>query len=134
MKKYMIQGAIGVALALFLTWYRYTWFEAGLQSVVRAASDGFCVVGFLYVAVAILGKISGTGFFDIMSYGAREAVRFIVPGMTKENGKFYDYRVEKDEKRAERAKKDPNSKNVRLIIGIVLFVIGVIFTALFYAV
>ncbi len=134
MKKYMIQGAIGIVLSLLLTWYRYTGFEAGAQSIVRAASDGFCVVGFLYVAFAILKKISGTGFFDIFSYGAKEAVHFILPGMTKENGRYYDYRLEKDAKRAERVKTDSKSSMVLLITGSVLFVIGVIFTVLFYVV
>ncbi|MDE7298061.1 MAG: DUF3899 domain-containing protein [Lachnospiraceae bacterium] len=132
MKKYLIQGGIGIGLSVLLAFWRFSGWEPCSANFLRAASDGFVVVGFLYLAVAALRKVSSTGFFDIFSYGLREGVEFLIPGMRKEASSFYDYKEEKAEKRSQ--KEERAGKRAILFTGISLFALGVIFTGLYYAV
>ncbi len=134
MKKYLIHGGIGFLLSVLLACLRFSGWEPGAQSALRAASDGFTVVGFLYLATAALGKISSTGFFDIFSYGLREGVHFLIPGIKKIPPAFYDYRAEREEKRRQRDEEEGTGRRAALLTGLVLFVLGILFTLLFYAV
>ena len=135
MKKYLIHGGIGIGLSVLLACWRFSGWEPGIANFLRAASDGFVVVGFLYLAAAALRKVSSTGFFDIFSYGLREGIEFLIPGMGKEERpSFYDYKEEKAEKRSRKEEEGAPGKRAMPVVGIFLFALGVIFTVLYYAV
>ena len=135
MKKYIVHGGIGIAVSLLLACVRFFGGESkSAADVMRAASDGFTVIGFLYMAFLGLGKISSDGFFDIFSYGVKEGIHMLIPGRNGEVKKYYDYKMEKQEKRLQKEDEQKEKKNAVLFVGIFLFVVGIIFTGLFYAV
>ncbi len=61
--------------------------------------DAFFVPGIMLVMVGILMWIATTGLFDSLGYAARTALHLIFPTGLKERKTFYDYKVEKAEKR-----------------------------------
>lgn len=135
MKKYIVHGGIGAGLSILLACLRFFGGESkSTADIMRAASDGFTVIGFLYMAFFGLGKISSDGFFDIFSYGVKEGIHMLIPGRAGEVKRYYDYKMEKQEKRLQKEQEQKEKKNAILLVGIFLFAAGMIFTGLFYAV
>jgi len=95
---------------------------------LKAASDGFAIGAFLYIAIGGLSWISTTGFFDIFTYGFKKGAHMIVPGMVKdETGKYFDYKTEQAEKRG-----DKKTHWITLVLGLILLAISGILCILWY--
>ena len=73
--------------------------------------------------------ISTTGFFDVFGYAFKRAARVFVPNFFVDaEGNFYEYKMEKVEKRKS------FSQHSTLIIGAIFLIISIILTAVWYAV
>ena len=61
--------------------------------------DAFFVPGILLSLIGMLVWISSTGFFDALGYAVRTAAHMFLPFVKTERKSFYDYKMEKAEKR-----------------------------------
>ena len=97
-----------------------------LRLNARYLSDGFFVVGFLMTGLGALVWISTTGFFDMMSYAVRSLmVLFTGLRRPKEYPSFYDYKVERDARRAK-------PQWMLLIMGVAYLALSGICLAVYY--
>lgn len=98
--KYYVQAGIGLALAFAVMVYRGLFSKPSIADKVMAAGDGFTVAAVLYLGIGALIWISTTGFFDIFGYAVKKAAHALIPGMVEDNtGRYYEYKIEKEEKR-----------------------------------
>lgn len=67
---------------------------------LQAVSDGFFVTGMLFTGFGALMWISTTGVLDIITYGFKSLLYLFTPYQkSKDEGGFYEYKLEKREKR-----------------------------------
>lgn len=98
--KYYIQAGVGFGLAFAVMVYRGLFSKPSLADKVMAVGDGFTVAAVLYLGIGSLMWISTTGFFDIFGYAVKKAAHALIPGMVNDDaGRYYEYKVEKEEKR-----------------------------------
>lgn len=131
MKKYIKYIVYVVLTLLFVGYIVYARGFFGAETTadrLKAASDGFAIASFLYLAIGGLSWISSTGFFDIFSYGFKKGAHLLVPGRVNDNtGKYFDYKTEQVEKRAGK-----KTHWATLAIGIGLLVISGILCYFWY--
>lgn len=135
-------AVLGLVVAGLLSWYSYSlsapdtqlnkdFYGLGgtppeqRQRIMAALSDGFFITGVLLASVGLLTWISSTGFFDMLSYGLRALTSLVPFKPPKKPKPFYDYKMEREEKR----KKPLNSM---LIVGGAYLLLAVVFTVLYY--
>lgn len=131
-KKYFIQIAVGLAFSMFIMNSRGA-FEAGTAAdCIMAISDGFSVTGILFAGIGMLVWISSlTGFFDPLGYAAKRGLHIIIPAYILDPGKkFYDYKMEKAQKREQGGK----SERSLLFVGLGFLAIGVLFVLIWYGI
>jgi len=131
-KKWMIWGALlaaETAVALLIARYQGLAAENALALNARHLSDGCFVVGLVMTGVGLMTWVATTGFFDMLSYGVQYGVRAFVGlfgGNRKPNDKsFYDYKMERDEKRSA-------AQYSVLISGIGFIALSVLFLVMYY--
>ena len=67
---------------------------------MQALSDGFCVAGMMFTGFGLIMWISTTGVLDIIGYGFKSVLYLFTPlQKDKDEGGFYEYKLEKKEKR-----------------------------------
>ena len=95
----------------------------------RYLSDGCFVVGLMMTGVGLLTWVATTGFFDMMSYGVQYGVRALIGlfggNRRPDNKNFYEYKLEKDEKRGKPV-------YAILLSGIAYILLSVVFLAVYY--
>ena len=93
MKKYLIQIVIGLLLAIGVIFYRMPQMEEGTAGVIMAISDGFTVIGLLYVCIGGLLFASSTGFFDFFGYAFQRGASLFFPKFEQGIENYYEYKV-----------------------------------------
>ena len=126
MKKYLIQIVIGLLLAIGVIFYRMPQMEEGTAGVIMAISDGFTVIGLLYVCIGGLLFASSTGFFDFFGYAFQRGASLFFPKFEQGIENYYEYKIKKQEERKQVSLKST------LWIGLGFSAIAVIFTLLWY--
>lgn len=130
-KSYAIQIGVAAVLSAVLAVYRIGNLPENTGGRVMAFSDAFFIVGMLYFCIGALHWVSTTGFFDIFSYAFRKGAHALIPGRISDTvGGFYEYKLEKREKR--RAKDTPRPST--LLVGILLLAVSAILAAVWYTV
>ena len=125
--KVLIQLVVGLLIAFFIMWYQGGFVATKTSDIVLAVGDGFTVAAVLYLGMGALMWISTTGFFDIFGYAFKRAARVFIPNFFVDaEGNFYEYKMEKVEKRK------GFSQYSALIIGAVFLVISIILTVVWY--
>ena len=131
-KRWMIWGALAAveaAIAVMIARYQGLDGAQTLSMNARFLSDGCFVVGLVMTGVGLLTWVATTGFFDMLSYGVQYGVRAFVGlfgGNRKPNDKsFYDYKMERDEKRSA-------AQYSVLISGIGFIALSVLFLVMYY--
>lgn len=125
--KVLIQVVAGLLIAFFIMWYQGAFVATKTSDIVMAVGDGFTVAAVLYLGMGALMWISTTGFFDIFGYAFKRAARVFIPNFFVDaEGNFYEYKMEKVEKRK------GFSQYSSLIIGAVFLVISIILTMVWY--
>ena len=123
--KYGITVVIGGLMAYFITSsYGYGQAAAGAERL-RILSDAFTVPGVMLIMCGFLVMVSNGGFFNGISYAAGYAIRLLIPGASKNMGKYGDY-VE------QRAKRKKLSYGFLFVVGAVYLVIAIVFIILYY--
>jgi hypothetical protein len=93
---------VGGAMALFV--WRLNNYPSDMESmpVLHALIDGFFIIGMLCTGFGLIMWISTTGVLDIISYGFKSILYLFTP-LTKDRdeGGFYEYKLEKQAKRKE---------------------------------
>lgn len=114
-KKFWLSLAIQLAVAAVIAYMIYLNRVDGLNTAtyahkryaavpqawpLRCASDALFVPAVLWLGLAGLMWVSTTGFFDIFSYAFKSLlVLFSTLKKPSDLGSFYDYKLEKEEKR-----------------------------------
>ena len=122
----IIALVIGIGLSLGLATLRgFNWkVLAGMN--YRWLSDGFFVVSVFYIGFGVVILISSeTDFFDMISYAFRNLLMlFSLLKRPEETQSFYDYKMERQEKRV-------HKDQFFLIDGLVLLAVAVLFYLLY---
>ena len=123
--KYGITAMIGGLMACFtINSYGYGEASAGAERL-RILSDAFTIPGVILIMCGFLVMVANGGFFNGISYAAGYAVRMLIPGASKDMGKYGDY-VE------QRSKRKKLSCGFLFVVGAVFLVISIVFIILYY--
>ena len=125
--KYGITSVAGLIVAVLITWSRGAFSpEAEIKTIVSAFCDGFFVTGMLLTLFGILVWVSGTGFFDGLTYGLQFIVQKIIPLYRQEYKSYYDYKTEKAERRYK------GSTVFMMVVGLIFIGISGIILVFYY--
>lgn len=131
-KKWLVFGVVlacGMAAAVLIARSRGLSMDAGLAMNARYLSDGLFAAGLCMTGIGALTWVSTTGFFDIMGYGVKYGLRALIGifGAHRSPTKsFYDYKVERDEKRG-------TPHYLLLLAGIVMIAVSAALLGVYYA-
>ena len=125
--KYGITSVIGLIVAFLITWSRGV-FDSDIEAkmVVSFICDGFFVTGMLLFLFGILIWVSGTGFFDGLTYGLQFIVQKILPLYRQSYKSYYDYKMEKAERRYK------GSTVFMMVVGLIFIGISAIILLVYY--
>lgn len=126
MKKYMLQFVTGVILVVGIICLRMPQMSKGIDGTVMAISDGFTVIGLLYIGIGVLLYASGNGFFDFLGYAFQRGAGVFIPKMNQGIENYYEYKMLKQEKRTQKFQKS------FLITGGLFILLSVVFTIVWY--
>lgn len=98
--KYAVTMLVGAGFAVTTMYSRGLFSEISPQARAMDMSDGFFVAAVILIGFGAILWIATTGFFDIFGYAVRYALHLFVPMLYKDDGKkYYEYHMEKEEKR-----------------------------------
>lgn len=125
MKKKLLQyGICSVVGALLSLWVMSTQgmfiIHGEPKVTLMILCDSFFVAGALLALMGALVWVSTTGFFDALSYALKTAAHMFLPFMKIQRQSFYDYKMEKEEKRGK-------TPYFVLIVGLAYLLLAVIF-------
>ena len=132
MKKKLLQYGITTVIgALIALWYMKI---EGFFEIVNSATNqtkeilnilcsAFFIPGALFLLTGALLWISTTGFFDSFGYAFKMTAHMFLPFRKTERKSFYDYKMEKEEKRA-------SVPHFVLIVGAAFILVSVVFLIL----
>ena len=91
----------------------------------RILADAFTIPGVILVMLAALIWVSTFGFFDGLSYAARQFAGLFLPvfGKKHKHLTYYDYKMDREDKRA-------GGYGFLFFVGLVFVIVAVIFTIL----
>ena len=136
MKKKILRLTIQIVIGLFIAVGVMTSqgaFASGAsaQDRILAIGNGFSVTALLYISFGMLAWIATTGVLDIFSFALQKGAHFLIPfGAREANGKFYEFKVEKEEKRKKRGK----GQYMTLLVGIGFLAVAIALTVAWYEV
>lgn len=123
--KYSLATLVAAALTVVYCASRDV-FSQELMEQYRILCDGFTVPGLLLIMLGCLAWISGTGFFDGISYACSVAFKALLPGGRLTIQKYYDYVQERKEKRL-------HGYGFLFVVGGAFMAVSFVFMALFYS-
>ena len=123
--KYGITALVGGAMTWFTLWsYEYTAVVDPAEKL-RLLSDALTIPGVILIMVGFLVMVANGGFFNGISYAFNYAVRMLIPGASKDVGKYKDY--------VERRSKAPKlGFSFLFVVGGVFLAVAIVLIILFY--
>lgn len=98
--KYTIASALGAMVAFLIMWWQGIFVSPDTQTVFQRISDGFFVIGVLYVGFGLMFWIASEGILDIVGYGFKSLVYLFTPRrLNRDSGGYYEYKQKKYEER-----------------------------------
>ncbi len=98
-----LTAMVVMAAAVWIAWGRGLAWNRSFAENARYLSDGCFAVGLWTFGIGALIWISTTGFFDMLAYSVRfglhALVGLLIPQKHTPGKSFYDYKLERDEKR-----------------------------------
>ncbi len=125
LKKYIVCFCVAVLITVCTFWIE-GFFTQDLARNIQVLGDGFTVSGGLLLLFAGMLFISGEGGLIGITYVLRYVVLTFVPMGRNRHELYRDYR----ERKRKEAKK--HGDHVLVTVGAVFFLIGVIFTVIWY--
>lgn len=124
--KYVMASVTGLILSFAIMYWRGITLAETTQEIMQAVSDGFFVVGFLYVAFGLLFVAAHAGTLDIITYGFRSVIWLFTPfAKNRDEGGYYEYKMKKKEKRK-------GVPYFLIWVGLVFVALSVLFLVLYY--
>lgn len=99
--KYLIASVLGIVAVLLVGVLKGLFRETDAVTIVRILSDGFTLVGILWICFGCLTLLNKAGAFDGLGYSFQSMVR-VWRNRMKEEGKpnsYYEYKQAADKKR-----------------------------------
>ena len=125
---YLVCFGIG-ALMVYITIQNYNYAEATTDMErYLILANAFTIPGVILMCVGALSWVSQEGVFDSLAYAGRALLRMF--HREREHIRYYDYVVERREKRAEKR----SNKLVLFLSGLFYFAFAMLFTYLYYQV
>ena len=124
--RYAITFGVAASLTIVVFFMRDLFSQTDINQIYRFISDGFTISGMLFICVWALVFISDEGAFDGIGYALKGAMRVLFPFLGLQKYESYkDYRDRKHEK--------GKTKGYACIgvVGLVFFLIGIVFVLLF---
>lgn len=126
LKKYGISCGIASLITFIIFWIR-GFFTDSASVNIQILSDGFSISGMLFLFFAGMMYISGEGALIGIGFVMRTVVQTFVPMGRKNHIPYKEYREMK------LGSKKKSGDHCIVITGLVFFVIGLVFTAIWYA-
>lgn len=129
LRKQLLKYGIATAVASGMTalvMYLHGYADAvTLADRYRILADAFTIPGVILVMVAALVWVSTFGFFDGLSYAARQFAGLFLPvfGKKHKHLTYYDYKMERGEKRF-------GGYGFLFFVGLAFVIVAVVFTVL----
>lgn len=126
LKLYVITTLIGLMIAIRVAMTRGLSATASMVNNAWYLSDGFFFAGMLLTGVGAMIWIATTGFFDMFAYAGHSLLVLFSPlKKPSEHKKFYEYKLEKEEKRGK-------AKPHIFLVGVAFILISLVFLFLYY--
>ena len=132
-KKIILQYSItaacaGISTLLILYWQGF-WKAIELAEKYKILADAFTVPGVILMMITALIWVSSEGFFDGIAYAFTQFSGMLIPAIGKKykHLKYYDYKMEKQEKRL-------HGYSFLFFVGLLFTVIAIVFIILFNSV
>ena len=124
--QYSITTLICAGTSFMILYMNGFWRTFDLAEKYKLLADAFTIPGILLIMVAALVWVSSEGFFDGISYAVTQFSGMIIPSIGKKykHMKYYDYKMEKKEKRS-------GGYSFLFFVGLLFTVIAVVFVILF---
>ena len=126
LKKYGICVGIEVLIAFLVIWSK-GFFTDSVTVNIQILSDAFFVSGILMTLFAAMLYVSGEGALIGIGFVLRNAVLTFIPMGRAKQERYADYR----ERKLSKAKKH-DDRHI-FVTGLIFLVIGIVFTAIWYA-
>ena len=98
--QYSVTAIVGIVFAVVCAALRGIFTFCGTTGELMALiSDALLIPGAVITSIGVLGIVASFGFFDILSYGAKYAMRAFLPATRFERLTYYEYKCDKAEKR-----------------------------------
>ena len=127
--KYSITFAAAGLFTLFIMWLRGFDSAPSLQEQYRILADSFSIPGLLLVLFTALFWVSSEGAFDGLGYAFSRIGSMFIPFHKKslEHKTYYDYKMEKKDKRA-------HGYSFLFFVGLFYLAVSIVFIILFESV
>ena len=126
LKKYGICVGIEVLIAFLVIWSK-GFFTDSVTVNIQILSDAFFVSGILMTLFAAMLYVSGEGALIGIGFVLRNAVLTFIPMGRAKQERYADYR----ERKLSKAQKH-DDRHI-FVTGLIFLVIGIVFTAIWYA-
>ena len=97
--KYLITLGVGFAMAAFVAYSKNVFAQKELSMVFHILTDSFSLPAVLITGIGALAFVSNEGGFDALSYGLTSFFDMFRKEKKNKHKTFYDYKMEKAEKR-----------------------------------
>lgn len=125
-KPFLVQMALALCAFAIAMWNMGLMQAATALERARIISDAAFIIAAFFGGIGVIVLVATTGFFDIIGYGFKSFWYMFTPfGRAKDMPAFYDYKVEKAEKRGE-------TRWEMFAVGMVMLAVSVIALMLFH--
>ncbi len=129
-KKILLTYGVSILVGLIISYavmllegYDVLLEEQKIKELQMVLCDALFVPAMLFLCVGLLLWLASDGIFDGLTYGMRSFVRMIVPLSDKKPKNYYDYKMERAEKRND-------SPKFLLFVGLGFLVLATVFLIL----
>ena len=124
-KTYVITALVGLAVSVYICFSRNIFGAETVADVITILSDAFFVPGILFLCLGLILYAANEGIFNAVSYGMKILGRSLVGKKDEKiiNEEFHEYHARVSQKKTK-------VKHF-LLVGVVNFVISIIFVVIY---
>ena len=124
-KTYVITALVGLAVSVYICFSRNIFGAETVADVITILSDAFFVPGILFLCLGLILYAANEGIFNAVSYGMKILGRSLVGKKDEKiiNEEFHEYHARVSQKKTK-------VKHF-LLVGVVNFVISIVFVVIY---